>query len=705
MKKIIVLLFAITTFLSTYAQRDSVQIAEDLIYNQDFNSAIVFYKQLISMDPKNPDYYYRLGFCYLNTVDKRDSSIVPFKTALFDYNKLSKKKRRKVMSNPLEIQFYLARAYRVNLMFDSAIVQLDMLSSLTKNRKVLELINNERQYCVDGQKLINNPVNIEIINLGPVINTKYTEHTPVFSPDESELIFTSRKKLFPSSEPDFDNEYDENIYISKKDSLGNWLTPKSLVSINTREHEATISMSLDQKTLFIYKEEDDGSIYYSNYDETTDKWSAPIKLGSNINTKYRETSASLSYDRNTLFFTSDRPGGYGDLDIYMSKLMPDKTWGPAVNLGQAINTSKDEEAPYILADGKTLYFSSKGHGGLGGYDIFKDSLTDFGTWGQPVNLGYPINSIDDDVFFFPTQDQQKAYFTSDKGSDNYGSTDIYMMRLPETNTSPFVIMTAKLSVCDGALPHADVLITDNTTGKYYVAAPKNGKFVFVTQKGHNYNVLVEVDEEEVFSEDFDIPQDAPKQMMYKVIRLDPDVPCDNIVSFTDDDLIDPKRIGPDGTIYDSYVDVQNILFPLNSVGNIFPNKSLDTLVSFLIRNPTAVIEVGGYCDASGRAVYNHTLGERRADAVRDYLIRKGVQESQVVAISYGEENPIAINKNDDGSWNAQGQKLNRRVEFRLLEQGDETLLIWGMKLSDDLKNPNYKFNYKKAATNDVETLN
>jgi len=703
MKKLPVIILFLMFFSQGFSQRDSVQIAEELIYNQDFNSAIVFYKKLIAMEPKNPDYYSRLGFCYLNTTGKRDSAIAPYKKSIEIYNNLTRRKKRSTMTSYAELNFYLARSYRVNLLFDSALFVLTDLRKDTKNRKVLQLIDSEIRLCNDGKLFISTPVDIEIVNLGNLINTQYTEHTPVFSPDETELIFTSRKKLNASSQIDYDNEFDENIYIAKKDSLGNWLAPEPIDNINTSDHEATISMSHDQSKLFIYKEEDEGSIFYSIF--LNNKWQTPIKMSAVINTKHRETHASLSYDGTTLFFTSDRPGGYGGLDIYITKKMPDGTWGDAVNLGPGINTDKDEEAPYILPDGKTLYFSSKGHGGIGGFDIFKTSINNFGTWTMPENLGYPINSVEDDVFFFPTVDQQGAYFASKKGNDNFGRSDIYLMKLPEVNNSPIVIMTGKLSICDGDLPYADIQIYDNTSGNFYVATAKDGKFVFITEKNHNYTVTVETGGVEVFSESFDIDPNSPRLMMYKVIKLDPDVQCDNIVTLTDDDLIDPKRIGPNGDIFDSYVEIDNILFPLNGVGQIMPNATLDTLVSFLKRNPDAIIEVGGYCDASGRATYNSILAQRRADAVKNYIVNHGVLDSQVVAIGYGEENPVAINKNDNGTWNPDGQKLNRRVEFRLKQQGDETLLIWGMKIPDDIKNSTYKYNYQKAQTNDVETLN
>jgi outer membrane protein OmpA-like peptidoglycan-associated protein len=601
------------------------------------------------------------------------------------------------------MKFYLARAYRVNNKFGTALSILEKLKKQIRNKKVLRLINDEIKLAKDGKKLYSHPVNIEIENLGPKINTKYTEHTPVFSADESELIFTSRKKLWPNSKPDYDGEYDENIYVSTKDSAGNWQEPKPIKQIDTRDHEATISMSFDGTKLFIYKDDDDGSIYYSEYHNG--QWGKPVKLGPNINTKYRETHASLSYDGKTLYFTSDRPGGYGGLDIYVSHKMPDGTWGPAKNIGPGINTDKDEESPCIMADGKTLYFSSKGHGGMGGYDIFKTTLNEFGTWTYPQNLGYPINSVDDDVFFFPTPDQKRAYFASKKGN-GYGSSDIYLMKMPEAKGSNLVVMTGILTVCKGKLPHADILITDNSNGNYYVAAPKNGKFIFVTEKGKQYNISVEVDNKQVFNENYTVPKNAPRIMMYKAIRLDPDVPCDKIAKIDTSklkEMIDPKLIGPDGNVYDSYVQIDNILFPLNKVGHIKPNKTLDTLAKYLKNNPEAVVEVGGYCDASGRASYNYILGLKRANAVKNYLVAHGAPANQIVAKSYGEENPIAINKNPDGTWNKQGQKYNRRVEFRVLKQGHETLLIYGMKVPDNLKNPNYKYNYKKAKTNNIET--
>lgn len=691
----VVLLFFI--FSNLFSQKDTLRLAEDLFYNEDFSGAIQLYKRLISFEPKNPEFHYKLGYCYLNTYGAQDSSIVPLKTSLLLYETTPKNKLRELTVTPIEIKFYLAKSYRYNQMFDSAIVLLSQLKSEIKNKKQIEYIDNELRLCSDSKELIQNKLEVEIINLGSAINTSFTEHTPVISPDETELYFTSRRKLHTNIEKFFDGEYDENIYFSLKDSNEIWSEAKPLPNINTTDFEATMSLSYDGSKLFIYRDEEAGSIYMSVY--LNGQWQMPIKLDKPINSKYRETHACLSYDGKTLFFTSDRPGGYGGLDIYMTQIQKDGSWSNATNLGPAINTSKDEEAPYIMPDGITIYFSSKGRGGLGGYDIFKSVKNEFGTWSLPQNIGYPINSMDDDVFFFLTPDQQRAYFASKKGTDNFGKTDIYMMKLPDVNKSELVVMTGKLAVCYGNLPPADILITDNTTGTQYVATPKNGKFVFVVQRGNNYTIEIETKGKQVFKETFDIPKDAPRLMLYKVVRLDPDVPCNKTFVIEEDEKIDPRRVGPDGTVYDYFVEVENILFPMNQVGNIKPNASLDTLANYLLRNPDAIIEVGGFCDASGKADYNYILGQKRADAVKDFFIRKGVNPKQVIAQSYGEENPIAKNKNKDGSWNSAGQNYNRRVEFRVLNQGDESILIRGMKLPDNLKNSNYKFNYVKGKEN------
>ncbi len=699
MKRLIPITFTLLLFVNfIFAQsKDSLQIAEDLINNQNFEQAIGFYKRFIQIDSKNPDLYFKLGFCYLNTDGKRDSSIRYLKKAL----QLIESSKKKTDVSPQEVKFYLARAYRVNYQFDTAVVLLSQLRAEVRNKRFQKIIKDELSKAETGWELMQNPLDITIINVGQPVNSPYTEHTPVLTADESEMFFTSRRKLFPNSKLLYDGEYDENIYVASRDSSGNWKKVKPLNTINTPSHEATISISHDGTKLFIYKDEDNGSIYVSDF--KNGKWTPPRKLGPNINTEYRETHASLSVDGKTLFFTSDRPGGHGGLDIWVSHLQPDGTWGPAENLGPTINTDKDEEGPFIFYDGKTLFFSSKGHRTMGGYDIFRSTLTEFGTWTIPENLGYPINSIEDDVYYFPTADNKRAYFASRKGK-GYGRSDIYMMKIKEAAKSPISILTAKLVTCEDSMPQVDIMYKDIATGDYFVATPKNNRFIIVAHKGHLYKLTIEAGNKIIFDDNIYIPKNAPDYQVYKTIVVG-NKPCDSAMIWQkqqltemNDSLITDKF----GNVYDAYIEIQNILFPYNAVGSIPDNPTLNKLADYLKKNPEAVIEVIGYADASGKAEYNYRLALKRAIAVKQYLVNKGVDPKQVVAVSFGEENPIAINKNPDGTWNPEGQKYNRRVEFRIIKQGKQTLLIKGMKVPEKLRNPHYKYNYHKDPNHHIE---
>lgn len=681
---------------------NEVNIAEDLVYNEDFSNAIELYKKVLIMDSLNPVVNFELGFCYLNTILEKDKSIQYFEKAIDLYPR-----RQQKSIEYLETKFYLGRSYRVNYQFDKAIETLTELKEKVRNKKFKKVIDNEIELAQKGKLFIKKPISIEVNNLGKTINSSFSDHSPVFSVDESVLIFTSRRG-YRNGEMLPDGQYDENIYISEKQENGLWSQPRSIGdNINTKMHEATIGLSYDGQQLFIYKDEDDGSIYVSNL--KGDQWTTPKKLGDNINTRFRETHASLSTDGKKLYFTSDRPRGEGGLDIYVSELQDDGTWGEAKNMGKAVNTEKDEEGPYIHPDGKRLYFSSKGHDCIGGYDIFYSEINQFGTWSMAKNIGYPINTIEDDIFYTPTPDGQRAYYSSVK-QKGLGKSDIYIMGLPEVMKTDLTIMSGKVTICGGGkLPESKIKITDNTTGEEMIAKPnsKTGKFIFIVKHLHNYTVTVEKDNAIIHNKTFDIPNNSPSQQVYESIRLDPTVPCDETLTAAvtkKDDILEIKYTDENGIVYDSFVEIENILFPFGKANKITKNKSLDELAKYLINNKEAVIEIGAYADSKGRATYNQKLSEQRANVVKKYLTNKGVVEKQLVTVGYGEENPITINKNKKGYWLSASQKYNRRIEFRMLNQGEETLLIRPMSnIPEQYKNPKYDKDYVKNKRNDIET--
>ncbi|NJO00444.1 MAG: OmpA family protein [Bacteroidia bacterium] len=245
------------------------------------------------------------------------------------------------------------------------------------------------------------------------------------------MVFTSRRENTTGGKVDFsDNIFFEDIYISTYDN-GQWSSPQNL-PINRKYHDAGAAVSSDGRELYLYHDDKKtkGDLYVSTYNPADDSWTKPKKLNDNVNSKYQETSLSLSADGTTIYFASDRPGGLGGLDIYMSKKDANGEWGPAANLGKPINTEYDDDAPFLTFDSKTFYFSSRGHNSMGGYDVFKSESVGTDQWGEPVNMGYPINGPDDDAHLVLTYDNKKGYYVSD-APDGYGYEDIYTLSAPK----------------------------------------------------------------------------------------------------------------------------------------------------------------------------------------------------------------------------------------------------------------------------------
>jgi len=501
-----------------------VQLTEDFIEGDIFAESIDFYERSIIDNPNDADANYKMGFALLNTKGREKESIPYFKKA----KDLSNSK--KGISKYVESSFQLARAYKASYLFVAALDELAKLkTSVEKDELLSTIVEREIIKCESGQRLFENKINFTITNLGDSINSEYKDHSPVISADESLLIFTSRRPNGWDEEIDEDGNFNEDIFYCDKKEDGTWTKPKSIgLNINTEKHEASIGLSIDGQQLFIYKDDDDyGSIYTSFYEKG--EWGKPQKLGRNINTPERETHASLSADGKLLYFTSGRPGGFGGLDIYVSEKLRNGSWGPARNLGNAINTKYNEEGPYIHPDGKTLYFSSKGHENLGGYDIFKSTKTEFGTWTKAENIGYPINTIGNDVFYVPTADGQRAYYTSAKSTNNKDD-DLFLITLDSVKRSDITVMVGTVfTKCSKELPNVTITIKDTETQESFNVKPnhKNKRFIFIAKWGRTYKISAKLNGEYIFTDKLIIPVDnAPKMMKYKSIRLDPDSNCE-----------------------------------------------------------------------------------------------------------------------------------------------------------------------------------
>ena len=660
--------------------KENYYLADEFINRENFGQAVKMYHKILEKNPKNSELHFKLGFCYLNKALQKHKSIKHLEKAI----KYRSKDGDKENDAPIEAYFYLGRAYRINYQVDKARNTLNELKERIPGRmkKFHKKIEEELQKCNTLTTVMKDSVSLEVTNLGGKINSPFTDHSPVISGDESVLIFTSRRKSREDEEKAFDGEYYEDIFISsRRDSL--WSSPKPISkNINTKGHEASIGLSADGRKLYIYKADNsEGSIYVSNL--KGNEWSTPRKMPEPINSDYRETHASISSDGERLFFTSNRDGGHGGLDIYEVRKLPNGEWGKPMNLGKNVNTEKDEEGPYLQLDNKTLYFASEGHNSIGGFDIFKTTYNEeTDTWSKAENLGYPVNTTSNEIYFMPTPDGKRAYFVSQR-EEGHGKADLYLMKLPEKKSTKVTVVTGYMWICKGELPPIKITVYDAESGEIYGiyrANQETGKYLYVLNRGKKYNIEYEADNRIIHEEKFYISDTAKYRKINRTIQIPSGHPCDGNEALIPDSLkIDDENeeipIIHGGVVYDKEIKIDNILFPFGKANKIPSNKNLNDLAEYLKNNPGAVIEVGGHADSKGPAAYNKKLTKKRAEMAKQYLVNKGVNPEQIETKGYGEARPITRNKNPDGSYNPKGQKYNRRVEFKVIEQGEEKLYV------------------------------
>lgn len=499
MKKIALLSILISIATISFAQdnfRQKFLEANTLMEESSYNVALPIWLKLSIEEPDNFNINYKIGICYMNSANEKakalDYLIKASQNTTSNYDPFSHTEK----SAPVEALFYVGRAYHLNYEFDAAIMNYNTFKEkITKKHYLFNEINRYLTQAQFAKELVANPVNIILKNIGESINSGYADYSPVISIDESSIYFTSRRLRADSSNyyitDDFDGKHFEDIYVSHNYD-GVWTTPE-LLNINTNGHLATVNISADGQTLFVYRDDDgDGNIYTTTKNED-DQWGELVKLGSDINTEYKESHAHVTPDGNVLYFISDRKkGGLGGQDIYFCKKLPTGDWGLAQNAGNILNTPYDEDGIFLHPDGKTIYFSSKGHSSMGGFDIFYSELDETGSWGAPKNMGYPVNSTDDDVFFVTSTDGKRAYYSSFK-KEGFGEKDIYVITLVDAQEKPLTLLTGFLKVAgfDETPESAIITVTDNETGNLvgrYVPRKKDGKFSIILNPGGDYHI-------------------------------------------------------------------------------------------------------------------------------------------------------------------------------------------------------------------------
>ncbi|HSH67258.1 MAG TPA: carboxypeptidase-like regulatory domain-containing protein [Bacteroidia bacterium] len=447
--------------------------ADDTFEFGDYMNALKIYEQLNDIDSTNDEINFKIGVCNFNIRKFRKKAPAYFNKVNSDHFP--------------ETNYYLGRLCLLNREYDDAIryftAYKNSKHAVEHTPKEIQDLIHKAQTAIVFEKNKND--SIKIVNLGDSINTAYAEYAPLISEKEDFMLFTSRRKNEAHTKKDPLGEYFEDIYISRKKD-GKWGSASLLTDtlINTPLHDASTGLSADGKKLLIYRTSPDltsGDIYESNYDGNS--FSTPSIIPTNVNSKkYRETSACYSPDNNIIFFSSDRPGGFGGKDLYYMKRLSNGKWGSPFNLGPTINTEYDEDAPFVHPLNNTLFFSSQGHLNMGGYDIFKSNFDEAGKFTQPENLGCPINTSDDDLFFVLNANGSTGYFSSER-EDGFGSQDIYKVVF-----SPPLLLNVYHALITNesgnAIPKAEFTLTDSSTAKTFGIYQSNsvtGKLLIISE--------------------------------------------------------------------------------------------------------------------------------------------------------------------------------------------------------------------------------
>ena len=503
--------------------------------------------------------------------------------------------------------------------------------------------------CEFAAKAINQPVPFEPKNLGPNVNSAEPEYFPCLTADDGTLIYTRRVKA-----PEIAvYGMQEDFYVSRRDLEGNWKPSIPLPIVNTRAfNEGAGTLSPDGRFLIFTKcALEDGSYGGALSGEGScdlfisrrigDRWGVPHNLGTPVNSSHWETQPSMASDGRTIYYIrgSVARDGIKSMDIWTTTMDDEGAWSKPVKLGENINTPYQEESVQIHPDGRTLYFSSNGHPGFGGLDIFMSRKQADGTWGPALNLGYPINTSADENSVLVDASGKMAYFASDRAG-GLGDLDLYSFELYK-EARPLPITYIRGTVYDAgtkAPVEADVQLYDLKTGNLATGAysdPKTSEFLVCLPSGE-YALSASADGYLFFSKNYNVATSTVNEPVTLEVPLS------------------PLTAG-------STIALRNIFFNTASY-DLLPasNAELDKLVKLLQSNPTVRIELGGHTDNVGADAANLTLSDQRAKAVREFVIAKGIEADRITAAGYGETKPIATNDTEEG------RAQNRRTEVTVL---------------------------------------
>jgi len=500
-----------------------------LSLEDNYVMALQNYLHAYAIDSSSALLSYNIGLCYLNSHSNKEKAVVFLEKASKHVDKKCAIDDPNEKKAPPLAHYYYGQELHLNYRFDEELEQYQLFEKYINpsDKEWKKTLARDKEVALFAKTQIEAPLNVQITNLGDSVNSTYADYSPVLSADERMIIFTTRRPTSTGGFKDENGNYNEDIVVSYKDDNGAWSSPKSLSSnVNGNGMEAAINLSPDGQTLIVYRDGGDGmggNIYYTTFDGQD--WSPLKDFGSDVNTKYWESHACLSADGNMLIFVSNRPGGYGGRDIYRCVKLPTGNWSKALNMGPTINTEFDEDGAFIHPSGSTFFFTSNGHHTMGGFDIMFAILDDNNQFAEVSNMGYPINTPDDDVFYVTSPDGKRGYFSSVKDG-GLGEKDIYMISIPDAREKPLALFKGQIIPSAGEKLPEDlvIIVKDKLTGEIIgTYRPKqNGTFSTILPPGKEYTFSYQAPAGyEFYSEDVFVSSDISYKEIKREVSLEP----------------------------------------------------------------------------------------------------------------------------------------------------------------------------------------
>ncbi len=610
--------------IELYTQADNYRV------RGQHSQAIGMLNEAIKRDKNFVEAYYRLGIIYM-TIKDFPRAVDHFEKGVALTDDIRKQK----------IFWYdLGESYFSIGNYDKAEEILSkFLDAEKQNRRKIDratLLMNNIRFARENRE---SRSAYKLRPLSDTVNAFVMQYFPVLTADQQQLIFTRR---LGSGGND-----DEDLVISRKDARGRWTEPESISpNINSSLNEGTCTISADGRKLIFTScvgRKGYGSCDLYESVRIGDQWTTPKNLGPNVNSAEWESQPSLSADGRTLYFVSDRRGGIGRRDIWVSYLDENGEWTRAKNLGKPVNTVYDEISPFIHVNNRVLYFASNGLVGFGGYDIYFSELDTAGQWSAPRNIGSPINNHEDQFSLFITSDGKKGYYSHEEVKDaGYTASRIFEIEIPKDqqiryksnyvkgvvrdkqNREPLGASIELINLETGATE--SLVASDSVTGAYLIVLTQGAEYaLYVNKKNYLFRSL-----------NFNYSELRD----YEPIVLDID--------------LERASEGTSAVLENIFFDVDKYDLKEKSV------TELRKIIRFLMENPAVRVEISGHTDNTGSAAYNLQLSERRAQSVMDYLVSHGISTERLIPKGYGSQQPIASNDSEEG------RQANRRIEFKII---------------------------------------